>query len=75
MGKLTWKQADKHIPTFTGKFMTHTPRTADKAMPAGDIRLSSNIDRGIHLRLKIAAAKERTTIGQLIERLVDENLD
>jgi len=51
------------------------PKSLSGKVPAGDIRLSSNIDRGIHYRLKMAAVKEHTTIGQLIERLVDENLD
>jgi len=51
------------------------PKSVSGNIPEGDIRLSSNIDRGIHYRLKMAAVKEHTTIGQLIERLVDENLD
>ena len=41
---------------------------------AGDARVSANINQDIHLKPKIAAAKERTTIGELIERLVQENL-
>ena len=44
-------------------------------IPSGDVRLSANIDQEIHLKLKIAAARERTTIGELIERLVQDNLD
>ena len=44
-------------------------------IPIGDVRLSANIDQEIHLKLKIAAARERTTIGELIERLVQDNLD
>ena len=44
-------------------------------VPSGDVRLSANIDQEIHLKLKIAAARERTTIGELIERLVQDNLD
>ena len=44
-------------------------------VPSGDVRLSANIDQEIHLKLKIAAARERTTIGELIECLVQDNLD
>ena len=44
-------------------------------VPDNDVRLSANIDRAIHLKLKIAAAEQRTTIGELIEKLVTEHLD
>ncbi len=52
-----------------------SPKSVSGHIPEGDIRLSSNIKRGIHYRLKLAAVKERITIGQMIERLVEENLD
>ena len=51
-----------------------SPENLSGKVPAGDVRLSANIDQNIHLTLKIAAARERTTIGELIERLVQENL-
>jgi len=43
-------------------------------VPSGDVRLSANIDRAVHLKLKIAAAEQRTTIGELIEQLVTEHM-
>lgn len=43
-------------------------------VPDGDVRLSANIDRRVHLKLKIAAAEQRTTIGELIEQLVTKHM-
>jgi hypothetical protein len=40
-------------------------------VPAGDIRLTANIREDLHLKLKIAAARNRTTIGEIIEVLVE----
>lgn len=40
-------------------------------VPAGDVRLTANIRGDLHLKLKIRAAQERTTVGELIERWVD----
>ena len=57
------------------KITPDSPENLSGKVPAGDVRLSANIDQDIHLKLKIAAAKERTTIGELIERLVQDNLD
>ena len=57
------------------KITPDSPENLSGKVPAGDVRLSANIDQDIHLKLKIAAARERTTIGELIERLVQENLD
>ena len=39
-------------------------------LPAGDIRLTANIRADLHLALKIRAARERTTMGELIEQWV-----
>ncbi|GFE58875.1 hypothetical protein [Geobacter sp. AOG1] len=43
-------------------------------VPAGDVRLTANIREDLHLKLKIAAAQRRTTIGELIEEMVDKYL-
>jgi hypothetical protein len=40
-------------------------------VPTGDVRLTANIREDLHLKLKIRAAQERTTVGELIERWVD----
>jgi hypothetical protein len=43
-------------------------------VPEGDVRLTANIRDDLHLKLKITAARRRTTIGELIEELVDKYL-
>ena len=40
-------------------------------LPPGDVRLTANIREDLHLKLKIRAAQERTTIGELIEQWVE----
>ena len=43
-------------------------------VPEGDVRLTANISEAHHIQLKVEAAKRRTTIGELIEQLIDTNL-
>ena len=50
------------------------PRTSPGGAPAGDVRLTVNIREDLHLKLKIMAAKRRTTIGELLEGLVEQHL-
>lgn len=59
----------------TAPVAPNAPESSSGKVPAGDVRLSANINQELHLKLKIAAAKERTTIGEILERLVDEHLD
>lgn len=40
-------------------------------VPEGDVRLTANIRADLHLALKIRAAQERTTVGELIEQWVE----
>jgi hypothetical protein len=40
-------------------------------LPTSDVRLTANIREDLHLKLKIKAAQERTTIGELIEQWVE----
>lgn len=49
-------------------------KTVSGLVPAGDVRLTANIREDLHLKLKIAAAHRRTTIGELIEELVESYL-
>jgi len=44
------------------------------AVPDGDVRLTANIRQDLHLRLKIEAARRRTTIGELIEEFIEQYL-
>ena len=41
-------------------------------IPAGDVRLSANIRGDLHLKLKIYAAEQRTTVGELIEQWIEK---
>ena len=43
-------------------------------IPDGDVRLTANIRQDLHLRLKIEAAHKRTTVGELIEELIDKHI-
>ena len=43
-------------------------------VPEGDVRLTANISEGHHIKLKVAAATQRTTIGELIEQLIDRHV-
>lgn len=43
-------------------------------VPEGCVRLTANMDEDLHLRLKLEAAKQRTTIGRMLEDLVDRNV-
>lgn len=49
-------------------------RPTSGQVPDGDVRLTANIREDLHLKLKIAAAHRRTTIGELIEMLVAKHL-
>lgn len=49
-------------------------RPTSGQVPEGDVRLTANIRQDLHLKLKIAAAHRRTTIGELIEMLVAKHL-
>lgn len=54
------------------------PKTPSKQVsglvPEGDVRLTANISEEHHIKLKVAAATQRTTIGELVEQLIDKVL-
>jgi hypothetical protein len=43
-------------------------------VPEGDVRLTANIRADLHMKLKMKAVQDRTTIGELIEGLIEGNL-
>ena len=43
-------------------------------VPLGDVRLTANVRQDLHLKLKIASAHRRTTIGEIIEELIEMHL-
>jgi hypothetical protein len=42
--------------------------------PSGDIRLTVNIREDLHMRLKMEAVKRRTTVGEILEDLVEQHV-
>lgn len=42
--------------------------------PSGDIRLTVNIRNDLHMRLKMEAVKRRTTVGEILEDLVEQHV-
>jgi transcriptional regulator with XRE-family HTH domain len=42
-------------------------------VPQGDVRLTANIRRELHTLLKVEAATRRTSIGELLEDLIEKN--
>ena len=44
-------------------------------VPVNDVRLTANIRQDLHLKLKIEAAHRRTTIGEILEYLIEHHLE
>lgn len=49
-------------------------KSGSSQSPVGDTRLAANIRKDLHSRLKIHAAKTNTTIGELLEDLIESNI-
>lgn len=43
-------------------------------VPEGDTRLSVNINKKLHKKLKMAAVQRETTVGEILEELVKKHL-
>jgi len=48
--------------------------SASRFPPTGDIRLTVNIREDLHMRLKMEAVKRRTTVGEILEDLVQQHI-
>jgi hypothetical protein len=44
-------------------------------VPAGDVRLTANISRELHILLKIESAKRQKSIGEIIEDWIREKVE
>ena len=44
-------------------------------VPEGDVRLTANIRADLHMKLKMYAVENRTTIGEVIEGLIERHID
>lgn len=40
-------------------------------VPEGDVRLTANIKAALHMKLKLRAVQQRTTVGELIEKWIE----
>lgn len=49
-------------------------KTLSGQVPSGDVRLTANIRADLHLKLKIEAANRRTSIGELLEEIIEQNI-
>ena len=47
---------------------------ASGQIPEGDKRLTANIRADLHKKLKLAAVDRDTTIGELLEKLIEQGL-
>ena len=43
-------------------------------VPSGDVRLTANIKKELHTKLKVFVARERTTVGAIIEKWIRETI-
>lgn len=70
--------------TATSKAKTEkaAPRAAAEAAgastsrfpPSGDVRLTVNMRGDLHMRLKMEAVKNRTTVGEILEAMVEKHI-
>jgi len=61
------------VPKGTGASKSENAPKGQKSglLPQDDVRLTANINKDLHLKLKIRAAQERTTVGELIEQWIE----
>jgi hypothetical protein len=73
------KAASREEPIHASIAADETASAAGKVgsgqIPEGDVRLTANIRKDLHLKLKIEAAIRGTTIGEIIEGLIESHLD
>lgn len=62
-----------HTAANRGRDMRETNKAGP--VPDGYVRLTVNMEKGLHTELKMAAAEEGTTMGRLLESLVSDYVD
>ena len=62
-------------PKKTAYKATQEAESKSGLVPEGDVRLTANMRGDLHMKLKMKAVQDRTTIGDLLEALVDGYLD
>lgn len=51
-----------------------TKKNVSGQVPEGDVRLTANVRKDLHKKLKHAAVDQETTIGDILETLIDKHL-
>ena len=51
-----------------------TKKNISGQVPEGDVRLTANVRKDLHKKLKHAAVDQETTIGDILEALIDKHL-
>ena len=69
------KPVEGHQKAKASEGIASTEKSPPEATKEPKFRLTMNIRKEVHLRLKIAAAKQGTNMTELIEKLVTEHLD
>ena len=70
----TGQAQDRAGRTKRGRAAQKGSEALSGLVPSGDVRLVANMREELHLKLKIAAANRRTTIGEILEELVAKHL-
>ena len=60
------------VTKLPAKIVRKSHEKVSGLVPDGDVRLTANIRQDLHLKLKIAAAHQRSTIGELLEGLIEK---
>ncbi len=56
------------------KVAKKAPQTISGLVPDGDVRLTANVRSDLHMKLKMHSVLNRTTIGEILEELIEENI-
>ena len=64
-------QLSKSAAAKAVKFGKGNPTSLSGQIPAGDKRITANIRADLHRKLKIASVERETTIGEIIEELIE----
>ena len=71
-GKTTKRSVSKSRPAEQSE--SAEVSSTSRFPPSGDIRLTVNIRDDLHMRLKMEAVKRRTTVGEILEDLVEQHV-
>ena len=64
-------QLSKGAAAKAVQFGRGKPTSLSGQIPAGDKRITANIRADLHRKLKLASVNRETTIGEILEELID----